>query len=166
MENMAFFLLFFSSSSQTFVWRESFLNTKFSGHWRTTYKLFPYSFYFFLSFHREATSNLIADTLEFMYTPWPNNNNKYALRSQLVDLIGDYLYFAPSHEVADIHSRVAPVCMYEFAYSGAVSNLGPRWIMGLVKHGDTTLDFRFSRRYRTRLKRLTKTSVCLSWPRS
>ena len=142
---MAFFLLFFSSSSQTFVWRESFLNTKFSGNWRTSYKLFSYSFYFFLSFfYREATSNLIAEALEFMYTPWPNINNKYARRSQLVDLIGDYLYFVPSHEVADIHSRVAPVCMYEFAYSGAVSNLGPRWNMGLVKHGDNVgYDFGF-----------------------
>ena len=43
-----------------------------------------------------------------MYTPWPDKNDKYALRSQLVDLVGDYLYFAPSHEVADIHSKVAP----------------------------------------------------------
>ena len=36
-----------------------------------------------------------------MYTPWPDRNDKYALRSQLVDLIGDYIYFAPSHEVAE-----------------------------------------------------------------
>ena len=68
-----------------------------------------------------------------MYTPWPDNSDKYALRSQLVDLIGDYLYYAPSHEVADIHSKVAPVYMYEFAHPSNVT-WGAEW-MGVV-HGD------------------------------
>ena len=75
---------------------------------------------------------MIADALEFMYTPWPDNSDKYALRSQLVDLIGDYLYFAPSHEVADIHSRDAPVYMYEFAHRSKFSWFA-EW-MGVV-HG-------------------------------
>ena len=52
-------------------------------------------------FFRKKTAHLIADALEFMYTPWPDKSNEYALRSQLVDLLGDYLFFAPSHEVAD-----------------------------------------------------------------
>ena len=69
-----------------------------------------------------------------MYTPWPDNNDKYALRSQLVDFISDYVYFAPSHEVADIHSKVAPVYMYEFAHRPRNASRFPEW-MG-VAHGD------------------------------
>ena len=68
-----------------------------------------------------------------MYTPWPDNSDKYALRSQLIDLIGDYWYFASSHEVADIHSKVAPVYMYEFAHRPKNATLYPEW-MGVV-HG-------------------------------
>ena len=67
-----------------------------------------------------------------MYTPWPDKSNKYALRSQLVDLIGDYLFFAPSHEVADIHSKVAPV--YEFSHHTKAS-LGTEPWMGVI-HGE------------------------------
>ena len=71
-----------------------------------------------------------------MYTPWPDNSDKYALRSQLVNLLGDYVFFAPSYEVADIHSEVAPVYMYEFAHRSKFSlfNNNPMW-MG-VAHGD------------------------------
>ncbi|KAJ7384144.1 hypothetical protein OS493_023472 [Desmophyllum pertusum] len=58
---------------------------------------------------KKETADLIADALEFMYTPWPDNSDKYALRNQLIDLIGDYNFVAPSHEVADIHSQHAPV---------------------------------------------------------
>ena len=74
-----------------------------------------------------------------MYTPWPDKNDKYALRSQLVDLIGDYIYFAPSHEVADIHSKVAPVYMYEFARrrtKGNKNNIEPRKIELQDMHHD------------------------------
>ena len=84
---------------------------------------------------REDNADLIADALEFMYTPWPDNSDKYALRTQLVDLIGDYIYFAPSHEVADIHSKYAPVYMYEFAHRPqTIFNTNKKW-MGVV-HGD------------------------------
>ena len=69
-----------------------------------------------------------------MYTPWPDNNDKYALRSQLVDLIGDYIYYAPSHEVADIHSKHAPVYMYEFDYQQRIRPLHKKWYG--VQHGD------------------------------
>ena len=82
---------------------------------------------------------MIADALEFMYTPWPDNSDKYALRSQLVDLIGDYLYFAPSHEVADIHSRDAPVYMYEFAHRSKFSWFA-EW-MGVVHGSNAFYDF-------------------------
>lgn len=76
-----------------------------------------------------------------MYTPWPDTGDKYALRSQLVDLVGDYYYFAPSHKVADIQSKVAPVYMYEFAHRSIFSfNAG--W-MG-VDHGtNAPYDFGF-----------------------
>ena len=86
------------------------------------------------------TAGLIGDALEFMYTPWPDNSDKYALRSQLVDLVGDYLFFAPSHKVADIHSKVAPVYMYEFAHKSMNVSLGTEW-MG-VAHGDN-VDYDF-----------------------
>ena len=69
-----------------------------------------------------------------MYTPWPDKSDKYALRSQLIDLIGDYQFFAPSHEVADIHSKVAPVYMYEFAHRPKNASFYPEW-MGVV-HGE------------------------------
>lgn len=64
---------------------------------------------------RNQTADLIADALEFMYTSWPDNSDKYALRIQLVSLVSDKEYFAPSHQVGDIHSRVSSVYMYEFA---------------------------------------------------
>ena len=77
-----------------------------------------------------------------MYTPWPDKTDKYALRSQLVDLIGDYLYFAPSHEVADIHSQFAPVYMYEFAHRSKVASLysNADW-MGVVHADNKPYDF-------------------------
>ena len=76
----------------------------------------------------------MADALEFMYTPWPDNSDKYALRSQLVDLLSDNIYFAPSHEVADIHSKYAPVYIYEFAHRPKNASIFPEW-MGVV-HGE------------------------------
>ena len=90
-------------------------------------------------FFREKTADLIANALEFMYTPWPDNSDKYALRSQLVDLIGDYLFVAPSYEVADIHSHDAPVYMYEFAHR-AKTSLGAEW-MGVVHAENVPFDF-------------------------
>ena len=85
---------------------------------------------------RKEVGNLVANAFQFMYTPWPDNSDKYALRGQLVDLFGDYLFFASSHEVADIHSKVAPVYMYEFAYSRIPGKL--------VKHSDNLpYDFGF-----------------------
>ena len=76
-----------------------------------------------------------------MYTPWPDNSNKYALRSQLVDLLGDNIFVAPSHKVADVQSQVAPVYMYEFAHR-ATSSLEVRaeW-MGVVHGENIPFDF-------------------------
>ena len=89
---------------------------------------------------REDNADLIAEALQFMYTPWPDKNDKYALRSQLVDLIGDYIYFAPSHEVADIHSKVASVYMYEFAHRRTIGNKNKEW-MGVVHADNVPYDF-------------------------
>ena len=96
-----------------------------------TFEITLYLPFGYFSFRKE-TADVIEDALEFMYTPWPDNSDKYALRSQLVDLVGDYYYFAPSHEVADIHSEVAPVYMYEFAHRSKFS-FNAEW-MG-VDHG-------------------------------
>ena len=75
-----------------------------------------------------------------MYTPWPDNNDQYALRSQLIDLLSDYFFFAPSHEVADIHSEVAPVYMYEFARRPSNASLSPEW-MGVIHFDNAPFDF-------------------------
>ena len=48
-----------------------------------------------------------------MYTLWPDKSDKL---TELVDLVGDEIFFAPSHEVADIHSKYAPVYKLEFAF--------------------------------------------------
>ena len=91
-------------------------------------------------FFRNHTADLIADALEFMYTPWPDNRDKYALRSQLVDIIGDSVFVAPSHEVADIHSQHAPVYMYEFAHRSKNASFYPEW-MGVAHGEDLPYDF-------------------------
>lgn len=75
-----------------------------------------------------------------MYTPWPDNSDKYAMRSQLIDLIGDYIFFAPSHEVADIHSKYAPVYMYEFAHRSKTASATPEW-MGVAHDENVPFDF-------------------------
>ena len=81
-------------------------------------------------------ASLVAEAFQFMYTPWPDNSDVHALKTQLVDLIGDQNFFAPCHEAADVHSKVAPVYMYEFAYSKAPGNA--------VKNGDNmAYDFGF-----------------------
>ena len=75
-----------------------------------------------------------------MYTPWPDKSDKYALRSQLIDLTGDYIYVAPSHEVADIQSKVAPVYMYEYAHRRTIGNIYKEW-MGVVHADNVPYDF-------------------------
>ena len=91
-------------------------------------------------FFRTTNADLVADAMEFMYTPWPDNSDKYALRTQLVDLVGDYIYFAPSHEVADIHSKVASVYMYEFAHRPKNASMSAEW-MGVVHGENVPFDF-------------------------
>ena len=83
---------------------------------------------------REQKGDLIRDALQFMYTPWPDSSDKYALRTQLVDLIGDQPFYAPSHAVADIHSKYADVYMSMFDYQQKVRPLHKAWYG--VQHGD------------------------------
>ena len=89
---------------------------------------------------RKETADLIAEALEFMYTPWPDSSDRHALRSQLIDVLSDFLFFAPSHEVADIHSKVAPVYMYEFAHRPMNASLSPEW-MGVIHFDNAPFDF-------------------------
>ncbi|XP_068670380.1 neuroligin-4, X-linked-like [Montipora foliosa] len=90
--------------------------------------------------NRKGTADLLGSAVEFMYTPWPDNNDKLALRSQLVDMIGDYMFFAPSHEVADIHSQFAPVYMYKFAHPATLSVRTEPW-MGVPHAENVPFDF-------------------------
>ena len=90
-------------------------------------------------YSRATTADLITDALEFMYTPWPDSSNVYALRSQLVNVLSDLMFFAPSHEVAAIQSQVSPVYMFEFAHHSKVS-FGSEW-MGVVHANNIMYDF-------------------------
>ncbi|XP_073237031.1 neuroligin-4, X-linked-like [Porites lutea] len=90
---------------------------------------------------RKKNADLLADALEFMYTPWPDNSNTYALRSGLVDVIGDNLFVAPSHKVADVHGQVAPVYLYEFAHRGKSSLVVRAEWMGVVHAENIPFDF-------------------------
>ena len=88
---------------------------------------------------RKQNADLIADELEFMYTPWPDRSDHYALRRQLVDLVGDYVFVAPGLETADIHSQSAPVYVYEFAHRSKVSALS-EW-KGVAHGKNAVYDF-------------------------
>ena len=90
--------------------------------------------WFASAMHRDTKSAaLIADAMEFQYTPWPETADPSALRQQLVNLFTDLTYSAPSHAVAAIHSHFAPVYMYEFnRRPNGISS--PEW-MG-VRHAD------------------------------
>ena len=57
-----------------------------------------------------------------------------------MDFIGDYLYFAPGHEVADIHSKAAPLYMYEFAHRRTKGNKNKEW-MGVVHGANVPYEF-------------------------
>ena len=71
-----------------------------------------------------------------MYTPWPDNSDEHALRSQLSDVVADYIFVAPTFETADMHSLFAPVHVYEFTHRSKQSFL-PEW-MG-VAHGENVV---------------------------
>ena len=75
-----------------------------------------------------------------MYTPWPDKSNKYALRGQLMDLSGDFVFYAPSHQSADIHSSVAPVYILEFAHRSKTFTKLPKW-MSVVHGANRHYDF-------------------------
>ena len=62
---------------------------------------------------------LFTDALEFQYTPWSAEDDVYALRDNLIDLIGDYFYVAPTHEIAVTRSNFSPVYLYEFSHRPA-----------------------------------------------
>ena len=72
-----------------------------------------------LFFSSGKSADLITDALEFMYTHWPDNSNKYALKSQLVDLLGDNLYFAPDRKTLPfLYSVSLPIPMFWMAVTG------------------------------------------------
>ncbi|XP_068740575.1 neuroligin-4, X-linked-like [Montipora capricornis] len=91
--------------------------------------------------NRKGTADLLRSAVEFMYTPWPDNNDKFALRSQLVNVFGDYVFYAPSHEVADIHSKYASVYMYEFAHPATFSVARTEPWMGVPHAENVPFDF-------------------------
>ena len=57
-----------------------------------------------------------------------------------MDMIGDFVFVAPSHEVADNHSQHAPVYMYEFAHRSNNASFYPEW-MGVAHEEDLPYDF-------------------------
>lgn len=88
-----------------------------------------------LSHDNNITASLIADAIEFQYTPWGETLNSSTLRQKLVDLQSDYYVAAPTVDVLGIHSQKAPAYMFEFSHRSK-RNTAELW-RG-VQHGDNT----------------------------
>ena len=123
-----------------------------------------WKFYFHIYYSGAKTADLMTDALEFMYIPWPDSSNVYALRSQLVNVLSDLMFFAPSHEVAGIQSQVSPVYMFEFAHRSKVTLDRSGWVWSMPTTLCTTLESHYCRIRHSITTRLTKTWACLSWP--
>ncbi|KAJ7384140.1 hypothetical protein OS493_023468 [Desmophyllum pertusum] len=65
---------------------------------------------------RKETADLVADALEFQYTPWTEEDDGFALRNKLIDLIGDYFYVVPTMKSQSSTVTSPPVYLYEFTH--------------------------------------------------
>lgn len=112
----------------------------------------------FITF-RKKNADLIADALEFMYTPWPDNSDKYALRSQLVDSIGDNAFTKSPIFTASM-PRSSCTSLRTAQRMAATMLNGWAWHMGRTFHLTSV-----SRCCRISLNMMKpiETSVSLSW---
>lgn len=77
---------------------------------------------------------LIADAIEFQYTPWAQapRVNPLTLYNRLVDMKTDFYITAPTVASLSMHSQFCPTYMYEFSHKSDLSKY-----IG-VRHGDNT----------------------------
>ncbi|XP_031549875.1 cholinesterase 2-like [Actinia tenebrosa] len=63
------------------------------------------------------------DALSFQYTPWGDLTTSRAFRNKILDMRGEYLVVAPTHDVLTFHSNhVAATYMFEFAHRSNRAN--------------------------------------------
>lgn len=113
---------------------------------------------------REKNANLIADALEFMYTPWPDKSNKYALRGQLMDLFGDFvsIYLVTSPPIFTVRLLRYTYSSLRIVQKRLLSSRSG-WAWSMVPIDITTLEFLYSHRFLPVTTQMTKTSVCSLW---
>ena len=77
----------------------------------------------------------LLDAMTLLYTPWSDREDDIKTKVGLADAVGDFTMTAPTHTDLILHSKHAPVFMYEFAHR---SNLNPRPLWKGVAHKDDT----------------------------
>jgi len=77
----------------------------------------------------------LLDAITLLYTPWSDQDDDIMTKIGLADAVGDFTMTAPTHTDLILHSKHAPVYMYEFAHR---SNLNPRPLWKGVAHKDDT----------------------------
>ena len=82
---------------------------------------------------KQPVRKLVAEALNFQYTPWPEERDPLKLRQALVHLVGDFNYGASTVHALSLHSHFAPAYMFEFRHVSKQRSK-PRW-MGAI-HGD------------------------------
>jgi len=83
----------------------------------------------------ENLPKALLDAITLLYTPWSNREDDIKTKVGLADAVGDFTMTAPTHTDLILHSKHAPVFMYEFAHR---SNLNPRPLWKGVAHKDDT----------------------------
>lgn len=77
----------------------------------------------------------LLDAITLLYTPWSDRDDHIRTKVGLADAVGDFTMTAPTHTDLVLHSKHAPVFMYEFAHR---SNLNPKPLWKGVAHKDDT----------------------------
>jgi len=83
----------------------------------------------------------LLDTIILLYTPWPDKQDRLKVKWGISDLVGDFTMTAPTHADLVLHSKKAPVYMYEFAHRSSL-NPSPSW-KGTAHKDDTPYQFGF-----------------------
>ena len=92
----------------------------------------------------------ILDTIELLYMPWEDKLNHIKVKWGISDEVGDFTMTAPIHKDLVLHSRNAPVYMYEFDHRSRL-NPSPLW-KGTAHKDDTPYQFGFPLRNLTVLQ--------------
>ena len=83
----------------------------------------------------------LLNAITLLYTPWPDQNDYIKTKIGMADEVGDFTMAAPTHADLVLHSKHAPVFMYEFAHRSDL-NPSPSW-KGAAHKDDTPYEFGF-----------------------